>query len=207
MDVETVVKIIIIVVFIVIPALSQLLMKLRQAQQPPPQGKGAPPQADRQQPARTEVEEFLRRMAQPQARQEVKPQRPAAKEASRRRPQRSKPAAQVRGEPVVAAEVVQPSSSSSGARPQGRTAVGSRELGSEVAASDKRTQQRVRAVFDHEVGQLAAAEKSPPAKTDAPRIAVPDSLAAEIAASLTRPESLRQAVILSEILQRPEHRW
>jgi len=205
MDMETLVKIIIIVVFIVIPALSQVLMKLRQAQRPQQPG-GGPPQADGQRPVRSEVEEFLRRLTQPQAEQEAKPRRPVGKGPSRRQPQRPAAASKRRAEPVTA-EVVQPPSSGEGAKPQGRPAVGSREIGRDVAESDKRVQQRLRSVFDHQVGQLGTAEKGAPANAAAPSVAAANSLAAEIVASLTRPETLRQAVILSEILQRPEHRW
>jgi hypothetical protein len=202
MDVETLVKIIVIVVFIVIPALSQILMKLRQAQRPQPPG-GGPPQAGGQRPVRSEVEEFLRRMAQPQAEQEAKPRRPAGKEPARRQPQRPAAGSKRRAAPVTA-EVVQASSADEG---QGRQAVGSRQLGREVAASDKRTQQRLRAVFDHQVGQLGEAEKGAPANAAAPSVDDRNTLAAQIVASLARPETIRQAVILSEILQRPEHRW
>jgi len=93
--------------------------------------------------------------------------------------------------------------------------VGSQGLGKEVASADSKVQSRLRGVFDHQLGQLAseAGETSRPAAAVQPsapadRIGdAPATSAAGLAAMLTNPRTLRQAVLMGEILHRPEERW
>lgn len=69
-------------------------------------------------------------------------------------------------------------------------------------------------VFDHQLGRLADTSNQQSEKIltaqAATRQATTDAAAAAaipIASMLANPESLKQAVILNEILSRPEHRW
>jgi hypothetical protein len=59
----------------------------------------------------------------------------------------------------------------------------------------------VRSKFDHQVGTLA---KQGAAAGDA---AAGPNVAAEIAAMLSDPASIRNAIVLQEILSPPTHRW
>jgi hypothetical protein len=88
------------------------------------------------------------------------------------------------------------------------------QLGSEVAQADDQVQSRLRSVFDHDVSRLA---KRPGETSAAPtaQVAAAAMSAPMVAAAATTPfaallgniESLRQAIILNEILRRPEERW
>jgi hypothetical protein len=98
------------------------------------------------------------------------------------------------------------------------------QLGDHVEVADSQMQQHVRNVFEHRIGSLAdttrqattsagsAAEAEQQAATATARDPVAASASAaasglDIAAVLRDPKSVRQAVVLSEILNRPEHRW
>jgi hypothetical protein len=82
-------------------------------------------------------------------------------------------------------------------------------LADDIAEADEKRVEHRQEVFGHQVGQLAAAE---PAAVS-PKAALAEASSAgsvpalDLAAILARPENLRQAILLQEILQRPEHRW
>jgi hypothetical protein len=77
------------------------------------------------------------------------------------------------------------------------------QLGQRIVKEDQEFDVQLAAKFDHKVGTLTSEEKStaeaPPVPTEPP--------AAQIAAMLTNPEGVRQAIILHEILRRPVDRW
>lgn len=77
-------------------------------------------------------------------------------------------------------------------------------LGQRIIEDDKQFDQQLRAKFDHTVGTLGGT----PMMTD-PQPTAPErpSPAAQIAAMLTNPEGVRQAVLLNEIMNRPSDRW
>jgi hypothetical protein len=79
-------------------------------------------------------------------------------------------------------------------------------LGRDVAMADQKTEQRLREAFTHRLGQLAAAPTEAPATLAAPK-PQPGAAARGLAAMLRNPTSVRQAILLSEILNPPEHRW
>ena len=88
-------------------------------------------------------------------------------------------------------------------------------LGKEVAQADKQIDQHMQQVFDHRVSKL----ESVPGEVAAPPVAyappdlvgsaadIPDTFATGLLELVGNPDSLRQAIILSEILHRPEERW
>ena len=89
------------------------------------------------------------------------------------------------------------------------------ELGGQVISADRQNDQRLHQVFDHTLGKITAvlddtaAPSAPAADQNEPDIhdesAVPiPTFATDLASLLTDPGSLQQAVVLSEILQRPE---
>lgn len=82
---------------------------------------------------------------------------------------------------------------------------------SQVSAEQQKLSQHVHEVFDHKLGTLAgrtikgtegAASATPPDVEDAPSYA-----ADQLLAWLRDPASLRQAIVLHEVLERPAARW
>jgi hypothetical protein len=216
-----VVWLILVILFVVVPAVGQLLLKMgKQGQQQRPGGgrpPGKPPGgAVPRGPARggleDEIGEFLRRAAQHRQGQPARPPRPVA------RPAMAPPVA----EKLVMAEVVVP-------RPLGegiKQHVGeyldaaefrrrAAELGEEVAQADEQVEQRLHARFDHEVSSLAGtpgesagmptAEQPPEPEYRANEL--PSAAAAGLAAMLGDAVGIRQAIVINEILTRPEDRW
>ncbi|MCU0879578.1 MAG: hypothetical protein MUF06_17505 [Pirellulaceae bacterium] len=161
-------------------------------QQPPPQPAWAPP-------------------APPQPFQQRPPQPPPRRPGSL--------AEVVMLEPVelVDAEIVEAQPAGRGAVDRsvnqhfrGTQAIGqhAQQLGADVDLADDKLEAHLHQVFDHKVGDLkrstmeAAAESPSQAARDAP---LPG--AASIAAMLINPQSLRNAILMSEILRRPEENW
>ena len=178
-----------------------------------------------------EIGEFLRRAAKGRAGQ---PERPAAPEAGQPaqaglpprpvqpraqagRPQQRRPAQR-----PVQAQVVEPQRPPVGegvkeaVEKDLNTSVfqqRAQSLGEETRQTRQTTEQRLHKKFDHELGSLEAeshkrAKSATKAKEPAAEpLAVPATSAAGFAALLANVDNVRQAVVLNEILQRPEHRW
>ena len=157
----------------------------------------------RRKPLEDEISEFLRRAAERQ-----RPARPESRPASSPRPAARPPSPRAPAQPVEAAIAT--------ARPTGADVDAhvrryldadeftrrSAEMGDRVAQADSQTDERLHEVFDHRLGQLQ--ERLPQEAAEVPRTAVQPI---QLLALLSRPETVRNAVVLSEILQRPQHRW
>ncbi len=178
--------------------------KARQQARPnPPQ-----PPAERKR-VEDEVGEFLRRAAQQRAGKESRPApappprppkpaaRPVGETFSPRRngpggteEDRPRETAPPVGEPLVQRtitdRVVQPK---------------------EVTQAVEAMQSHVDQVFTRTVGSLAAAART----AEAAQAALPPqpapAMASDLAAMLSDPQSIREAIVISEILRRPEERW
>jgi hypothetical protein len=92
----------------------------------------------------------------------------------------------------------------------------STQLGSEVAAADRQIDERLHKVFDHHVSKLelvpgeSAAAPVAVGPADLPGAPQPDAPAlslAGLADLITNPDTLCQAIVLNEVLRRPEDRW
>jgi hypothetical protein len=206
---------IIVITLIVIGVVSQLIAKLNEVQKAPPRPPARPnPSNPSNDPLADQIAEFLER-----AQQRRKTSRPASPLPQTARPLRPTPLPS-RNAP---AEVIVLEDAGSGASvadhvssymsERKRDPVGS-ELGKEVAQSDEHLEQRLHSVFDHRLGNLSGSpgETSETPRVDesaaaAARIDAPSGSAAGLAALLANPSGMRQAVLVSEILQRPEHRW
>ncbi len=70
-------------------------------------------------------------------------------------------------------------------------------LGEEVGLADDKLEQRLHDKFDHSVGDLQRKQQTESARAEA-------SPADELLEMLRNPKSIRQAIILSEILRRPD---
>jgi hypothetical protein len=212
MDIEAIIKFVIVLVIVIVPAVSQILAKIRDAKAPPvnpkqmPRGKPAAPPPPNQS-FKDEIEEFLRRAAA-QRREDAKPIQQA-------RPASSRPKAPPKPPPVpkpVAAAQVRPVGSAvdSAIDEFGRR---TSQLGEQVALSDDKLDAHLQGAFQHKLGQLDA-RSVPPAtlseqQTEGPTVTMPllPAAAAGVAAALANPDSFRQAIVLTEILKRPDDRW
>jgi hypothetical protein len=207
MDIDTLIKVGLIILFIVIPAIGQILAKMKQAQ--PPGGGVRPPKPPMPAPAGNvgdEIEEFMRRAAQRRDKKGVRPgaqRQPAAEEPVR---------AEVVAERPVGGQVTEHIKKY---LDQSEFSRRTSQLGGEVAQADRQIDQRLHQKFDHAVSRLAGV---PGEAAVAPvAIAIPDLAASisdlpvtsptDLALLLTNPDSLRQAIVLNEILHRPEERW
>jgi hypothetical protein len=79
------------------------------------------------------------------------------------------------------------------------------QLGAEVDRADDKLESRLHQTFDHQLGSLrktasdtAAVEHVKPA---------PDVTSGDIRTMLTSPAKIRDAIVMAEVLRRPEDRW
>jgi hypothetical protein len=227
------IRIIVILVFVLFSALGPLLTKLREAQREaarrarvgPP--KPAPPKP--KDPLADEITEFLKRAAQRQKPPAVRPAmvRPAGPPpvplpvAPAPRPLRSPLRSPPLAPPLrpIEAEVVGAGPKRESVAEHVRESFGqskfghviSNDLGEDVAEEDDKIELRLRSVFDHRIGRLASmggetSERAAPVPPDGLGTPAP-TRAAGFAAILAQPTTLRQAIVASEILRRPEDRW
>ncbi len=77
-------------------------------------------------------------------------------------------------------------------------------LGEDVGQADENLEAQLQAKFDHKLGALDDAPGMPAAVEQSP---VEDTLAREVAQMLRQPNSVRKAILLSEILTPPADRW
>ena len=189
-----------------------------------PPGQQGPANAPRPpNPVDQEIGDFLRRAAQQRGAQPAGQQGGGPQPQPAPRPQR-RPASPRRPAPAadapVQAEVV-------GERPVGGAVEKhvrqhldadefrrrSEQLGAEVAQADDKVEGRLRQKFDHRVsrltgrpGEAAATPAEPSAAAVAPG-ELPVTAAAGLAALFATADSIRHAIIINEILRRPEERW
>ena len=197
---------IVVLVFIIMGLIRQMMAQVGEAKQgPAPRPEdGVPPEPD---PVQDEIREFVRNRAE---------------RGGAGRPQ----AAGARGFPAerpAEVELVEPPPRDDGGvaehvRERLRTAKFDHpapEVVGDVSHADGKVQTHIHTVFDHKVGRLVGrpGESAEPAGVSEPespadRIgSMPSTAAAGLAAMLANPGSLRQAILLSEIINRPEHRW
>lgn len=222
-DASDVIGVVVFLVILIISAISQAIGKAKEAQQqqrPRPPVRPAGPAPNPQDPVVRELDEFLRRAAaggkaqpkparprqqaapvrpQPQAARPVAPRAPAAPKAPPvlvAQPvlaQAAEELEEIRLEPAVTDRLSQ-------AADQRLSSQKEQSLGAGVAQAQRQMSQKLSEDFSHKVGRLAGAKQD--AATELPATA-----AAGLAAMLASPVDVRQAILLSEILQRPEHRW
>jgi hypothetical protein len=207
-----VIQLVVILVIIAISMIGRLLAKIQQAQRPP--GGGPRPQQPPQPPANVtnEIDDFVRRAAQRRAAQGERPLRP--RPAPQTAPSAQQP---IRAEVVAAApvggQVTEHVKKYLDADEFSRR---SAELGGEIVQSDRQIDQHLHQVFDHDLSRLATvpgetaiapAAVEPSELSEAPVAEIPPTFAAGLAALLASADSIRQAIMFSEIIRRPEERW
>jgi len=205
---DDMIAVVLVILFIVVPVVGQILAKMAKPQRPQA-GAGRP-----RQPAGGKIEdeigEFLRRVAGGPA----AAGRPRARPPAPRRPaQVVRPAlVDVVEEQPIQAEIID-----TGHREEvfsdidtGRIARHASKLGSEVAGEEKQISQRLGQTFGREVSDLAKrpSKKGKRRRAQEPQAApLPPTAAAGFAALLSSTDNIRQAIVLSEILNRPVDRW
>jgi hypothetical protein len=210
----------------IIFVLSQVLGKGNKAPAPPPRPRHVPkPQPARPREVDDEVEQFLRRVAQRRTgggkADEVVVVHPEA------------PPPRRLAEEVVVAEAVEAPSFPVAGRHL-KPSIPNERL-SRLDQTDEQVEEHLHDVFDHQLGRLSseatrvdvtvgdAYEQAPveeyqvmpdayeperaAVRTAADEIAETPTAAVGLAAMLSDTENLKQAIVLSEILNRPEHRW
>jgi hypothetical protein len=219
LNIGNLIWLIVVIVFIVLPAIGQLLAKAGHQQRPGggprplrPPGGGAPARRPPAGGLEDEIGEFLRRAAQQRRAQAAPPPRPGPPPAP----------ASATGPQVVEAEVVPTPALGEGIKRHvgqyldaGEFRQRAAQLGGEVAQADQQVEQRLHSRFDHELSLLAAtpgeSAQAPAAEQPIDRLgpaaALPPTAAAGLAAMLGSSEGIRQAIVINEILTRPEDRW
>jgi hypothetical protein len=229
-NLEDVIKAAVPIIVMVLWGLGQLMSAKPKAKPPaprPPQpmdgGRGGAPAqggkpATLEESLRREVEEFMRRA---QGRPAEPPKRPAGKQPPPRR--EGRPAGRPAAEPPERTRrltdapggLTTPQSSSTPptgasvgqhvAEHLGRStqelAAHSRTLGADVAQADERLESHLKQKFQHQVGALEHRTSVGPTQ----RARTP--IAQSIFDMLKRPDGVKQAVVLGEILRRPDERW
>jgi hypothetical protein len=234
-DLGDVVRAIILFV-ILVGGIARLFIDANRAQKkapprPLPRDAGRPPQAP-QEAIRMEVDEFLRRggreQGAPRAPQQAKrpprieviddgiqfesrPSRPveAARPPREKKPVRAKAKGadqragmSPRGERPNFGGTNQGLASSASTRT--RLAERAEELGADIRQADERFEARMQQRFEHHVGTLAAER----AKAEELRVELArTTLADDLMKMLSSPGGVRQAIVLSEVLNRPVDRW
>ena len=166
------------------------------------------------------VEASLRRAAARRAQAEAKrraEQQQAQQQAARPLPQRPAPIARAPLQPVEdvveiidaeEADTTSRFSSTVSQHMRGTTEIArhAASLGAEVDQADDKLEARLQRTFDHKLGQLkdTTTAATPQQIKQAADTAVTPL---QIKGLLANPQSIRNAIVLSEILNRPEDRW
>jgi hypothetical protein len=199
------IEVIIFLLVFILPVISQFLKKMREM--PPPDKRPIPPRsAEPKADVAAEIEKFMRQAAERRRPPKGEGRVPAEKP-------KTAPAAATVGAAVQAAKETEP------VRPVGgqlRTHVEQyldekefqrreSELGKTIASADEKIDAHLHETFDHRVSRLETATGEGTlvgAIAEVSGIVTTDWLQV-----LTNPDSLRNAIILNEVLRRPEERW
>ena len=211
-------------VFVIIWIISQVMGVAGQKPAPPRRQQPRPPK-----PAgglAREIDAFLKQVQQERAGGRPA-QRPAAAPQQRAQPARVERQPERLAQPlrpdVVEAELVEPMApsppphkplSQRRSRPEPerprRTARTEQIKADRVDLADEKMAAHMQQVFEHELGALAdtsdAIHEKAESKKDSAGVEIPTTSQA-VRDMLAQPDSVRQAVILSEILRRPQQRW
>ncbi|MCA9122077.1 MAG: hypothetical protein H6822_12395 [Planctomycetaceae bacterium] len=165
-----------------------------------------------------DIEEFLRRAAQRRAQQQKPRPQPTAPPTLRPKSIPPRPIQPLEAEIIDDIEIIEPdvlhgSSVEAHVKEHIRTNVfGERvsHLGEDVDRSDDRMEKHLHEYFEHELGALGARTSTAEDSSlddDSPGQRPKPQKPTNYLELLRNPASVRQAIILSEILTRPSDRW
>jgi hypothetical protein len=176
----------------------------------------APPQGEENEALKGEIEEFLRRVSN---RREGQPQRPPGAPQRpipvvRQQQGGGSPERRRRPTPVVIATAGVPIGEVQPLNRRDAQDLAKRHLSTRESAIDEHERQferQVQKTFSHEVGHLkpsvlSSPEDAQPVSESAPQV-VDDNRSNNNSFALLTGSNLINAVIINEIMQRPEHRW
>ena len=148
-----------------------------------------------------DIEDFLRRAAQRRAKRSSSTP-VVIDEHGQMQPQQPAPAAPQRKQPAASKQRV---ASKIESRKQDQRAP---TVGSDIGErTHQRREQQMHRKFDHQVGSLEHEDEIVSLQNVAAEATQEQAVANEIAAMLRDPKTIRQAIILSEIMNPPSHRW
>jgi hypothetical protein len=214
------------VIFLIVSLIFGVIWVLNFMFGPKQAGKAPPPVAKRAAPRRVnpnqpaaaqaerppdalsaEIEQFLKEAAQ---RKRDKGRREPVVRSSPARPL----ATRAPLEAAVDAAVLEPPSgetvSDSVSRHLGNRSIAGRpsRLSDDMKRADLEREQHFQKAFSHKLGRLTDTSHTQPEVAEQPGTDQQGNIAAAVLGNLlSKPENLRQAIVLNEILSRPEHRW
>jgi hypothetical protein len=207
--IDAIIKLAVIFFIFIVPVIGQAMAKWRSIKQAQA---GGPQRFERPVPVKPadEIEEFMRRAAT------------KASTTASARPMR-RPPTRLPAEKPVQAEVVADAPVGAKIGKQVERDLDTEEftkrttqLGSEVAQADKEIDDHLHQVFDHHVSKLEfvpGEAATPPVVvgpvelTEQSLLDIPATFATGLTDLLADPDSVRQAIVLNEVLHRPEERW
>jgi hypothetical protein len=215
---DDLIRILIFALIFLIPVIGKILTSMRAPQRPVgPQRAPQPPQVQPKvqvQPPKSvkeEIDEFLRRAAQKRQATTVMSAERMAAPAARLAKEEQPVKAEVARPRPVGGEVAEHVKKYLDERQFDQRA---EKLGTDVAAADKKIEEHLKDVFGHGISKLAAQRgETAAAPTPAPTGFFQDEVPAlstagvGVASLLGNIDTLRQAIVLNEILQRPIDRW
>lgn len=206
---DALIELAVILVIGILTGIGKFMGMAQRAQQgQPPAPDARPPEQPIRAGAADEINEFLQRAAKARKGEQVRPVRRA-----QLRPPVEKPVqVEVVGDTPVGVKIVQQVEKDIDTREFTQR---SAQLGSEVAQADKQIDEHLHQVFDHRVSKLEAvpgeAATAPvaiaPELTEQSLLDIPATFATGLTDLLADPDSVRQAIVMNEILHRPEERW
>jgi hypothetical protein len=137
------------------------------------------------------------------------------RQAARRRAAKKRRKIEILEQPVAEAEIVDSKppvapptrpSPTHPAKPPSQFEARAAELGSKVGQADDVMEARLHDTFDHQIGGLRELTPEPAAARGSSGVDASMEIA-KLVRILQDPDSIRQAIILREIIDRPEHRW
>lgn len=152
-----------------------------------------------------DIEEFLRKAAQrrAQAQQAANQARGGPPQGARAQPARQPQPSSQRQPDIVIGEVVEPVVVEESLRSKLKDRDAHRA--SEVALADEKIAAHLHEKFEHHLGSLRHLADSSASTGEGPDPT--NRTVDELVRMLRNPTSLRAAIIISEVLERPEHRW
>jgi hypothetical protein len=223
-DIGELIWVILVLIFVVGPFVLRLFGGTeRQPDRTLPRRRPQPPRpAGQQQPSNVdaEIEDFLRRAQKqrggesPDEVEVVQPRQQPRPALATRAPEPVADAVVIEAEPVTEGGLGKLASTISTSEIERRVG----RLGDRVEQADDLMEARLHAVFDKGLGDLsqtpmtaATADYTPAPEEEATtgegKKAAAHSAAAGFAARLRSPQGMRDAIVLREILERPESRW
>lgn len=202
------------ILFVVISVLFKVLSSQKERGDVPPRPGGPVSPPDEDERHRQEIEVFLRRAAGKQDEQIAEDVEIIEPEQERRQQRPLRPRKVLEAEVIEDVDVVSETMLAASISETTRRLLPSQfakhpHLAEDIEQADEKLADHLHATFDHKLGRLGAEEAKEVAlaRVQSGKGLTSRLTAAEFAEMLKTPAAARNAIILNEILRRPEHRW